>query len=728
MCWCICCRFGPSVKGDSGAFQCRIGKRCWLVGSRPRRNSARNHRCARVGVELAVALALVVASRSRAQQSPSDTFTYRLPAVVVTASRHEQDPLSTSTPVAVVMRKGLERAGFATVGEALATTPGVLVSSTGPWSQQPVIRGLSGAHVLSLINGLRLEVLRSYGQHAPLLDIGQVERLEVIRGPYSLLYGSDAVGGVVNYLTKPAFEAAERLQVKVRGGLRLSSADQQTATRMNLAVQTARVNLHLRVGARHAAELRTPRGRLPNSQYEGSDADLDFAYHPSPGHAVEAGLSVVESHNVGVPTSPYAERARFRSYTRQVVSVSYERRLPGRAWPTLRLSAHYQHGRRDFEALLHVPKGAQRVDQQLHANRGVHSYGVNSQASILVGASYLLTAGVDLHGEQDRAERTATSRLFDAQGTLVHEAVDHAPPTPRARRVALGMFACQEFSPLSKLILTAGLRADYLRSSAKATPGTLVDLDRTCTDRNVSGDIGASLAIALPVRMYANVGRAFKGPALQERFFKGTGQLGFVVGNPELRPETSLNLDAGLKWRTARWRGEAGAFRNRIDELIVLKRIAVNPDTLQYANVGQALLQGAEGEMELRVGGPWSCQLQGAWVRGTDLRSNQPLPQISPLSGRISVRAESHPTRWWLQMTLRLVGDQRRVSSNESPTPGYGLCDIRAGLRFRYWRQLLELSLAVTNLLNRRYREHLSTVTWWDAPGRNVVLGLTWEE
>ncbi len=662
-----------------------------------------------------------------AQRATVDTVTYRAAPVVVTASRHEQDPVLTAVPVALVQRPELMQQLVATASEAVTMTPGVALATTGPWSQQPVIRGLKGAQVLTLVNGQRLEVLRAYGQHGPLLDLAQVERVEVVRGPHSVLYGSDAVGGVVNYLTAPPFAPAATLQLRTAGTLRWSSADAQQATGLRLSLRTPRFDVFLHGGARRAQEVRTPRGTLPNTQYQGLNADVDLAYQLLPGQLLRVGMSTLRSSDVGVPTSPYAERARFRRYERSVVSLGFERESRARLPLVIKLNAHYQWGVREFEALLHVPRGGQRVDQSLEAHRSVSSFGANSQVSALVTGRHLLTAGLDGFGEVDDSRRTAVNRLFDAKGALVRETTDRVPPTPPAWRAGIGIFLCDEFSPTDRLSLSGGVRADRLVSTATATPGTLVANDLSCEDQNLSGNVGVSMALTPAVRLFANVGRAFKAPALQERFFKGLGQRGFVVGDPNLKPETSLNLDGGLKWRTIRWRGELSLFWNRVSSLILLSPMSAAADTFRYGNVGRALLRGGELEVQGRVLNSVWGHLQAAYVHGSDLRADQPLPQIPPLSLRLSLRGQAGE-RWWVEVAARLVGDQRRVAPNEVPTPGYALCDMGTGVRLRALGVRGDVTLRITNLFNRSYREHLSTVTWWDAPGRNVVLGLSWQQ
>ncbi|MDZ7393477.1 MAG: TonB-dependent receptor [candidate division KSB1 bacterium] len=614
-----------------------------------------------------------------------------------------------------------------TASEVVAMTPGVTLSSTGPWSQQPVIRGLKGAHVLTLVNGLRLEVLRAYGQHAPLLDVDQVERAEVVRGPHSVMYGSDAVGGVINYLTVPTFVATPRLQMGTAGNLRWSSADGQRAAGARLVLRAPRLNARLRCGARRSEDIRTPKGPLANTQYQGLDADLDLAYLLSPGYLLRGGISTLRSSDVGIPTSPYAEKARFRRYERTVLSLGFEREPRAPSLLALRANVHYQWGAREFEAVLHVPRGAQRIDQSLEAHRSVDSFGANLMASWLLTGRHFVSAGLDLSGEWDDTRRLALNRLYDAKGALLRETIDRVPPTPPSKRLAIGAFFSDEFSPTSRLSVTAGARVDHLLSTATGTPGTLASHDLACHDQNVSGSLGTSFALTPAAYLFANVGRAFKAPDLQERFFKGVGQRGFVIGNPGLKPETSLNFDGGIKWRTARSRGELDLFWNRVADLILLAPISAAADTFRYGNVGCALLRGGEIEVEARLLKALWGHVQAAYVHGTDIHAGRPLPQIPPFNVRLSMEWRAHG-RWWAQAATRLVADQRRVAPNEACTPGYALCDVAAGLNLRSLGLPAALTLRITNLFDRSYREHLSTVTWWDAPGRNVIVGMDWQQ
>jgi hemoglobin/transferrin/lactoferrin receptor protein len=247
----------------------------------------------------------------------------------------------------------------------------------------------------------------------------------------------------------------------------------------------------------------------------------------------------------------------------------------------------------------------------------------------------------------------------------------------------------------------------------------------------MSGGAGVLFRIGGSVRITANAGRAFRAPALEERFFRGPGQAGFVTGCPGLRSETSVNLDVGLKWKTERMEGELAAFRNRVDDLIVLRTVNAGRDTLQYANVGRALLRGAEFRSGMEVTDNLSIGADASCVFAEDVLASEPLPLIPPVRGTLSMAVHGGrvigPHRWRLEADVRMIADQNRTARNESRTPGYALLDLDFGFGFNPGAVVnlpMTVTVSVQNAFDRRYRDHLSSVYWRAAPGRDVVVGL----
>jgi outer membrane receptor protein involved in Fe transport len=188
-----------------------------------------------------------------------------------------------------------------------------------------------------------------------------------------------------------------------------------------------------------------------------------------------------------------------------------------------------------------------------------------------------------------------------------------------------------------------------------------------------------------------------------------------------------LNLDGGIKWRFKRLNGELNLFRNQIDNLIVMKPISANADTFLYDNVGKAKIFGGEFQAHLNISQQLAFFMNAADVYGQDIKLDEPLPKMPPLEGLLGFRFEGSDHKYWLEISGRIVNHQNRVMTNELTTPGYQLYNFSSGInldKFLKIRSPLFLTFNVKNIFNKSYRDHLSSVTWWDAPGRNIVLGL----
>jgi len=676
--------------------------------------------------------ALLVASIDASGQK-ADVFTdsvrYRLNDVVVTANRYEKNAFETHIPVATIQPHEVWQSGLDNVGELLQQTPGVDFSSAGPWSQKLVIRGLVSPQVLTLIDGMRLDILRGYGNHAPLIDVNQVERIEVIRGPASTLYGSEAIAGVVNYITRqPAFATTQRA-FHGHVGLQYSSVNNQSNEHALITSDHNRWSILFGVSNRTADDVRTPTGTLINTAFDGYTLNTKIAVRLSENHSVTASGQSNRMKDVGVPTNPYSIRAKFLKYHHDVISLNYAYRATHRAWTDSKLTFYYQQGERNFEAYtFQKPNGALFINQLLNANRQVRSLGSNFQNSFSLLPRNVLIVGVDLYSEFDETDRIADAVISNAAGVIVKDPpADLTPPSPNADRKSLGIYIEDEQTVATRLTVTAGARFDHTVSHAEGAPATLAENDIDKTDQDFSGNLGALYRLTSRLYVTANVGRAFKAPTLQERFFAGTAQVGYLYGNPALNSEKSLNLDGGLKFQSDNFSGEFSLFQNRIDNFIVMKPISAAADTFLYNNVGKAVLFGGELHIQYNVTRRISLLVNSSYTRGKDETSGDALPKIPPFQGIFGLRFDGTGRAYWIEFNGRLVAAQDRVADNEPTTDGYQLFNFSSGLNIQSVIRTsfpLHLTFHIRNLFDKSYRDHLSYVTWWDAPGRNFIVGL----
>lgn len=658
-----------------------------------------------------------------------DTAVVHLPKVIITANRYQKNIFETHIPANTIGERDIWQKSTSNLGELIDRVPGVTFADVGPWSQKIVLRGLVGPQVLTLVDGIRLNVLRSYGNHAPLIDPQLIERVEVIRGPASVLYGSDGIGGVINIITKRPDSFRKDFVIKGDVGLQYHSVNQQNLAQVTLSSKMNNWDAMINMNRRSAENVQTPKGTLENTAFSGWSVDGRLSYNFNPKHRAEFRTQLNRMGDVGVPVNAYATDAKFLTYNRDVIQFVYKYSDPQGKWNNLSVTSHYQTGERNFEAHMNgIPKGTLFVNQLLNAERNVDSYGGNIQTSYLFSKMNMLTAGVDLFAEYDDTKRIADPEIVNAAGDIVKDPpVDLTPPTPKSNRQGIGIFVEDEFNPWKKWTFTLGTRFDYIRSKADATVGTLAETAFNETDSDFSASIGALFRLTQSVHLIANFGQAFKAPTLQERFFKGTAQVGYLYGNPDLDSENSMNIDAGVKWNFARLEGEFNLFRNEINNLIVMKPVSAQADTFLYDNVGKAELLGGEFQTNIHLTQELRIFANGSLVRGTDVNTNTPLPKIPPLRGLLGIRYEQQNGNYWLEFSGRFVDEQDRVTENELKTSGYNVYDLSSGIdvgKLFNLKYPLYLIFNVKNVLDESYRDHLSEVTWWDAPGRNIIVGL----
>ena len=673
-----------------------------------------------------VTLALIVTCVSHAADTRIDSVWYHFPGVTVSVHKHEANPFETAIPVQVIGTTRINNMGVTSLEEMVQGQPGLTTATMGPWSQKFVLRGLSGSHVLTLIDGLRFNVLRAYGNHAPLIDVDQIERIEIVRGPASFLYGSDAIAGVINIITKSPIRREDYSRfLKTTAGFQYASVNKQFSEQAGIQGQWNKWTMLLHINHRKADLLNTPKGELANSAFESIGLNTKVSFSPANGHRLLLTSQISKMSDVGVPTNPFATSAKFIHYDENRAILMYEWKPEETHFQRMQMQAYFQDGDREFDArLYHVPNGPLCVNNHLNANRKVQTMGSTCHTNISFWQNTLTTIGVDGFYTSDDTRRIADPVVVTANDEVKKDPpADLTPPTPPSWRMGMGVFAEHEIQFSNLFDVTAGIRFDQLKSHADAAEGTLVEFALDKTDRDISGSLGLLYRLSETVHVTANVGRAFKAPTLQQRFFKGTAQIGFLTGNPDLKSETSRNVDIGCKWQTQKLSGEISLFHNEIDNFIVMNPVDVETGSYEYANVGHARLLGAEFSTDWRIHSAWTSFFTASLVRGKDTQAEMDLPQIPADQATLGVRF--YPSNFWVELKGRAVAKQDRAAENELTTPAYGLCDIGLGYRFKELGMCpgnIRLSLNVRNLFNTRYRDHLSSVTWWDAAGRNIIL------
>ena len=633
------------------------------------------------------------------------TTVLSIEGINVTASPASADPLNITQSTVELSGKALERSVGASVAQTLSAQPGLAVRYGGPGASTPVIRGLQGERVLVLENGQRASDLSSTSSdHGLSVDPLAATRIEVVRGPASLLYGNNALGGVVNVIST---EIPTSVPTHAEGYVSAQGESVNPGGAVSAEVTWPLFGnwaLTARGGGRNVDDTRIGGGGTQENTF------LRNAYGVGGlgyvGERVQGGVSFGGYRfRYGLPFAEDAEEAGV----------------------TIRGDRYDANGRLDV-ALADAGFTNLRVDgtAQWYGHDEVEPEGE-------VGTRFNLntqTAGVTartLFGRFSGA--VGVSGLFKQYAPEGEEAL-----TPSADSRSGGVFVYQELPFASSgeraPRLQMGARYDVYRVEADATADFPDVRDRSFN--SFSGSVGLSVPLGDHLSASVSAARSFRAPTVEELFSDAFHHAAgtYDVGDPDLRTEINSGAEAVLRAQSERVNAQVAAFYNRIDNYItpVITGTRLVDDEGESVEVPEATyiqrdaeLRGLEGQVEATVTPRIVLGAMGDLVLG-DFVDGENLPYMP--APRLGGSARWDDGRRSLGVEYRHVFSQDRTfDAAELVTPAYDLLGVNAGLSIIRGGRVHSITLRVDNLLDERYRDAASRVKDFTfSPGRNVSL------
>lgn len=699
-----------------------------------------------------------------------------LPEIEVTATRRAGPTFESPRAMTVVGEREIEDRQSRTAPEALREAPAVVVQQTAYGQGSPFIRGRTGNQVLLLVDGVRLNnsTFRfGANQYLATVDPFTIARIEVVRGPGSVLYGSDALGGVVHVITKSRNDFAYTYDLGGELLGRYGSAAKELTGR--LAVEGNAGDLGLIGGLTHSdfEDLRGGRstGVQPNTDYSSYAGDLKLTYalgaHElalAHQHLTEHDVPRSDRLNLALPGRlPVNLRLDFEPQRRDLTYLSYRFADPSAGdLPLAGIRSNVSFHRQE-EGRFEIRRARPDVEQRERDR--VETWGTSHEIALAEILRQTFTAGVEYYRDHVDSERTDVNLTTG----------DRTERRPRfadgGRYQTFGAFVQDEVNIVERrLKLVLGGRYSHVEIDGEfsdAAAGT-VSLDRTLDRLTGSASLWASPADE--IAFLAGIAQGFRAPNFDDLSVFGQVGQGFEVPNPEADPEESLTYEIGTRFRLPgadplftgsvfghwteyrdllqRTRGELDG-RSFIDEDGDGIQDPNEQFVVQRKNVGRARIFGVEAEARLRLPERWAFGSERwsvfghfFWTYGMNLEDDEPVRGIPPAQGLAGVRVEWKRGRYWVEGVGQFVRDQDRIAAADltdprippGGTPGYEVYHFRAGARFALFRAAAplregapekdydaEVALAIENLLDRDYRVHGSGV---NGPGTNAVLTL----
>ncbi|MAD01823.1 MULTISPECIES: TonB-dependent receptor [Pseudomonas] len=653
-----------------------------------------------------------------------------LPEVTVTAKGYQASKLETAG--ASVVLEPTQRLPGDNVGALMRGQPGLAVQSDGAWGQNPVLRGQRLESIVLQVDGNRLNSAQPQGAIASLADLGLLERVEVIKGPSSVLHGSGALGGVVNMLTpEPTFDHAGELNGRV--GLGLSSVDEGLQGAALLETGNQRHGLVLGGAAKRVHDYEGADGEVDNTGYESRSMLFKYAYSLGEYGHLHLNLQQHKDEDVWFPGStkpaPAAVLGNLTIHSPNTERTLYAAGYEGEVGSgTLSVDLYQQEVYREIRA---YSSGLDR--NQVWNDVTFTTRGVRSTYRLPLGEAHLLSVGVDqwrMTGDPARYQFAGPSQNIQRNDPFSDGQIDSA-----------GVFI-QDDMQFGRLNVQAGARWDRVKGDAdsKGSGASRTTKGLSNSDSNLSWSLGAIYNLQPLLNPYLSFGRAYRAPDMRERFEDATrGDGYFHQGNPQLKPEQATSLELGLKGNDGRSSYQLAAYYSRIDDYIAGRVTGqTNAQGLpikRTENLDKVIIQGTEGQFAHPVG---VVTLDGSftWLEGDNRQDDEPLYRMPPPELTLGIgQPRALGFSWHSQ--VRAVKNQDRVATRfsngtENDTAGFVTVDASLGWGFSAiaGMQNLDLGLTLRNLLDKGYHEHLTEgISGWEiqSPGRNVALTLRGE-
>ena len=639
--------------------------------------------------------------------------------VVVTADLHKQETFDTRLPVNALTAKQLKLTVPSNFIDMLNSQPGVTVSQTGSGSVRPMIRGLYDERVLTLMNGIRQGEQFGGGDHTYSIEPGMVQNVEIVRGPASVIYGTDAIGGVLNFFTKGY--GMDRMPQNSFSTLYRSATDGNRES-LFYGAGDDKWKGFLDVVRKDFNDIETPDGKLKNSGTKGMfyNAGLNYADGT---HRFILNYYAMQA-DIGVPINPDAVDMGFKNNEYKRLQAQYNWTDISPVVRGFQISAATQYKHRHMYIELPLDNSRNKT-MEIFLNKVTRN--VNAHTHLLLG-NHLLTTGVNLFDESAWSSRRLGTRTLTDNGWDTEMAAGVIPPSDRT---GIGAFVQDEWSGMDNFDLTGGFRVDQVESRAPFTPGYGYSGVKH-TDSHATGTLGLLYHLGTDSNIFANVGTAFRSPSLLERFFYGAHQDSVDIGNPNLVPEIAKNVDFGIRTRGSWYSLAFSLFHNRINHYIAeLKTGESDPDTgleiHTWANLSRITLKGGEMEGRLWFSDNLSYRGSVSLVHGRDDITGDDLPDMPPVKIVNEIMLQgvniAPGTHSWAKLSVLTALRQDRTAAFETETAGYTVFNLFAGVN---WKGA-SVELAVRNLTDKSYHDHLSRIHYMnEQPGRSLDLNITW--
>jgi len=648
------------------------------------------------------------------------TKKYVLPEITISATLNEINVFDVPKDVKIISARHLKKFSPLSANDMMKTVPEVALQRTTAGSGSPILRGMIGRENLILIDGVRLNnsTYRSGPtQYFNTIDPASIERIELVYGPGSVLYGSDALGGVINIITKNPGNSNSFLSSSTT----LSSSNDGIV--QNLFAQS----MWDGGGAFISTSLK---------KFNDLSAGNNINQSPTGYDELDGTIKLNFNSENNSSLSIFAQSVNQGNISR------YDRIAAGKDFknvydPQQRHLFYTRYKKNSNSSLLHNYQIDVSLQRQVEGSNIIGMKNKNIEISerlnTLTGgvgvtfnsifSNHILTYGLESYYDVISSSRDTLdhSKLVNSKG--------QSPFPPKSRYLTSALFTQDQYEN-DILVLIAGLRYSHFNFSA--SPETQIkNISVNSIDASSSGLCG-SMNVSFKViknilNIYGGISQGFRAPNANDLSAIGlVSNFGVEVPNPGLHSEKSINYEAGIKANLSNISFYFSSYYMRLYDYIIREEVGSIDGTKIFmkSNAAEGELKGFNFSASFFPTTNLSLRSAVSYTIGDNLSGNEPLSKIPPLRGAISLNYDL-PDYWFLT-SIEFSLPQKRLSSNdisdsrigEGGTAGYSVLDVRGGYKFAGWGDFV---LSIENVFDKLYKIHGSGIY---SSGRNFILSL----
>lgn len=674
--------------------------------------------------------------------------------LTVLGNRQKDIQMRSSVNTISIGKEFLQNNFSGSLMQSLRGIPGVKAMSIGSGQSKPTIRGLGFNRMVVTEDGIKHEGQQWGDDHGLEIDQFTIDHIDVVKGPAALLYGSDAIGGVINlysnYIPTKKFQGAVSLFGRSNNAsVGLSARLQGITGGFYWKANTTLIDY---------ADYRVPTNSI---QYFSYDIPLkDKLLRNTAGlerdGSVTLGYKGINFHTELKLSDAYTKSGFFANahgLEVRLSSIDYDKSrrdidLPYQSVNHFKVMSHtvYQEGQLALELNLayqnnhrkeltepiahgYMPTPPNSLEREFKKD----TYTANLMTRYDLNERHSLSAGVN--GEYQHNRRAGWGFII-----------------PDFETTSFGAYVFDRYTIKKDLIVNAGVRYDHVRTNIHSytdwfkTPVSATDTiykersqDLCRSFNSLTWSAGINYATAGWI-LKANIGKSFRVPIPKELGTDGVNYhiFRYEKGNPNLNPEESYQLDAGIHWGNDRLTIQFDPYLNYFPNYIYMNPTPNYYEGLQwyYYTQSRVIRCGFELQADWKILPSLSAEFKGEYLYAEQLsgeKKGYTLPFSTPWSADATLRyafcRKNVGNEGFVAMNMHVTGRQNNIVPPEKPTPGYYTLNLTAGKDFAFGERTLRLSLNAENLLNRKYYDHTSFYRLIDVPepGRNVALMATFE-